>query len=196
MAIFCTWDVFHYIFRESVSGLPVHAGWSLIKDGPLSERQRNVNKMVLDLPHYWTDNTFDSLSMEGAQDDIERHKPRVLFIGLGETDEWGHARRYDLYLDAACNGDRYLADLWRTIQEMPEYKDKTTLILTCDHGRGSTPVDWTDHGQKVPGKFAGIYNVPLTKMKHRLSCDFHLHGLVIKMSAKWTVGSPKHRTCS
>jgi acetyl esterase/lipase len=79
-----------------------------------------------------------------------RHKPRVLFVGLGETDEWGHARRYDLYLDAAYNSDRFLAELWETVQRMPEYKDRTTLLLTTDHGRGTTRVDWTDHGKNVP----------------------------------------------
>lgn len=30
---------------------------------------------------------------------------------------------------------------------MPEYKDKTTLIITSDHGRGQYPKSgWTDHG--------------------------------------------------
>ena len=37
------------------------------------------------------------------------------------------------------------------VQEMPEYKDKTALVLTTDHGRGLTRVDWTDHGKKVIG---------------------------------------------
>jgi len=33
---------------------------------------------------------------------------------------------------------------------MPEYKDKTTLIITCDHGRGDKIKEqWRDHGQKV-----------------------------------------------
>ncbi len=34
---------------------------------------------------------------------------------------------------------------------MSEYKDKTALVLTTDHGRGATRLDWTDHGQKVVG---------------------------------------------
>ena len=74
----------------------------------------------------------------------------MLFIGLGETDEWGHGRRYDLYLDSAYNADKFLAELWDTLQKTPQYKDKTTLIITTDHGRGDTRVDWTDHGKNVP----------------------------------------------
>ena len=45
----------------------------------------------------------------------------------------------------------YLRDLWQTLQEHSDYRDCTTLLLTTDHGRGSTRVDWTDHGEKVPG---------------------------------------------
>jgi len=33
---------------------------------------------------------------------------------------------------------------------MPEYKDQTTLLVTCDHGRGNAIKEqWRDHGQKV-----------------------------------------------
>ncbi len=151
VAAICTWDVFPSIFRVSESKLPVLSGWHHIQDDPLGERQLRVNEMVDNLPHYWADNTFDLLTFESTRDYIPRHKPRMLFIGLGETDEWAHARRYDLYLDAARNSDRFAGEVWATIQRTPEYKDKTTLILICDHGRGSTPVDWTDHGKKVEG---------------------------------------------
>jgi hypothetical protein len=33
---------------------------------------------------------------------------------------------------------------------MPEYHDKTTLIITADHGRGTGPSDWKGHGEKIP----------------------------------------------
>ena len=56
-----------------------------------------------------------------------------------------------MYLDAAFNSDRFLAETWQALQKMPQYRDKTALIVTTDHGRGSTRQDWTDHGVKVPG---------------------------------------------
>jgi hypothetical protein len=147
----CTWDVFPSIFRTKQSGLPVHAGWEPFKGANLTERERHVNELLERLPRYWTDNTFDVFSMEAAWSALERRKPRVLYVGLGETDEWGHGRRYDLYLDAANKADRFLAELWQGLQKLPQYKDKTALIVTTDHGRGSTREDWTDHGKKVPG---------------------------------------------
>ncbi|MBY0525102.1 MAG: alkaline phosphatase family protein [Gemmataceae bacterium] len=147
----CTWDVFPSIFRVKQSGLPVHAGWEPLKGEKLTDRERHVNEWLERMPRYWKDNSFDVFAMEAARSAVERRKPRVLYIGLGETDEWGHGRRYDLYLDAAHKADRFLAETWRMLQELPQYKDKTALIVTTDHGRGSTREDWTDHGKNVPG---------------------------------------------
>jgi len=31
------------------------------------------------------------------------------------------------------------------MQSMPQYRGKTTFIITTDHGRGSGPVDWKEH---------------------------------------------------
>src|SRR5262249_37128868 len=136
VAAFCTWDVFPFIFRASQNGLRVHSGWRPI-DGPkLSERERHANDMMANLPRYWPDNTFDAFIMVAAREPLWRDNPRVLYVGRGETDEGGHARRYDLYLDSANKADRFIADLWKTMQAMPEYKDKTSLVLTTDHGRG------------------------------------------------------------
>lgn len=41
--------------------------------------------------------------------------------------------------------------MWALLQSMETYRDKTTLIITTDHGRGRTPADWTSHGEDIPG---------------------------------------------
>lgn len=149
--VVCTWDVFPWIFRVPQSGLRVHAGWGPLREGALTPRERYANEFLEWVPRVWTDNAFDAFAMEATRSALERRKSRVLFVGLGETDEWGHGRRYDLYLDAAANADRFLAETWNALQQNAQYKDKTALIVTTDHGRGSTPADWTDHGPNVPG---------------------------------------------
>jgi hypothetical protein len=149
VAAFCTWDVFPSIFRSASNGIKVHTDWQPIVDEPLTPRQKATNAMLPHLPRYWPDNAFDVVTMEFAREHLLRHKPRVMYIGLGETDEWGHGRRYDLYLDAAKSADRYLGELWQTLQAIPDYKDQTALLITTDHGRGDTRVNWTDHGKEV-----------------------------------------------
>jgi len=47
--------------------------------------------------------------------------------------------------------DANLAALWSAVQSHPQYRGRTTLIFTADHGRGATPRDWTDHGKDVRG---------------------------------------------
>ncbi len=147
----CTWDVFPSILRARRNGMPVHAGWEPLRGSELTARERGLNETMGVMPRYWPDNAFDVFAMGAARSALERRKPRVLYVGLGETDEWGHGRRYDLYLDAARNADRFLAEFWDRLQQDPQYKGKTALVVTTDHGRGSTRIDWTDHGQKVPG---------------------------------------------
>lgn len=146
-----TWDVFPSIFRTEKSGLKVQAGWEPIKADKLTDREKTLNEAMERLPRYWPDNAFDAITFGAAKSALERRKPRVLYLALGETDEWGHGRRYDLYLDAAHKADRFLAETWEWLQSDPQYKGKTALIVTTDHGRGMTRVDWTDHGKKVEG---------------------------------------------
>jgi len=147
----CTWDVFPSIFRTKENGLRIHTAWEPIGGDKLTERERALNATLEALPRYWPDNAFDVVTLGAATSALERRKPRELYIGLGETDEWGHGRRYDLYLDAANKADRFLAETWERIQKDPQYKDKTALVITTDHGRGSTRADWTDHGKNVTG---------------------------------------------
>ena len=81
----------------------------------------------------------------------KHNKPRLTFVGFGETDEWAHAGRYDHYLTAAHHVDDFVRRLWDLAQSMPQYHGKTTFIITADHGRGSGPEDWKNHGEKVVG---------------------------------------------
>src|SRR5262249_32568463 len=84
-------------------------------------------------------------------DSFDRSEPRVLFVGFGETDNWAHAGRYDLVLHSAREFDRSVEELWNRLQALPAYRDKTTFIITTDHGRGSGPVDWKEHGVEQQG---------------------------------------------
>jgi len=82
---------------------------------------------------------------------LKTHRPRVLFVGYGDTDTWGHVGRYDALLETVHSFDGFVADLWKQLQSIPAYKDKTTLIISTDHGRGSGPVEWKDHGVEEKG---------------------------------------------
>ncbi len=146
-----TWDVFPSILNQPRSELYVHAGIAPIPGDSLTDREKLLNEMIEDAVVLWPNNQIDAITMQVAREYLLKHKPRVFFIGLGETDEWAHARRYDRYLHSANRADAFVAKLWELLQSLPEYKDQTSLVLACDHGRGNTIRDWTDHGAKIDG---------------------------------------------
>jgi bisphosphoglycerate-independent phosphoglycerate mutase (AlkP superfamily) len=84
-------------------------------------------------------------------DFVTSSKPRVLFVGYGETDNWAHAGRYDLVLESAHQFDQFVEQLWNTMQAIPEYRGQTTFVITTDHGRGSGLVAWKEHGVEEKG---------------------------------------------
>jgi hypothetical protein len=142
------WDVLPFILNVDRSRLPV--GSMQPVPSPRTERERAINDLTADLPPYWTGVIFDAPVMQAALEALRARQPRVLYVMLGETDEWAHGGRYDLYLDAARRGDRFLERLWAQLQALPAYRNQTTLLVTTDHGRGATTTDWTDHGRDVP----------------------------------------------
>jgi hypothetical protein len=143
VAAFCTWDVFPSILNRERCGFPVHMG-------PPADDIR-VNALYQDLPPLWSDLVPDALEFHAAMDYLREKKPRVLYLALGETDEWAHEGRYDLYLEAAWRCDSFLRRLWEGLQALPEYRGRTTLLVTADHGRGDGPEEWKSHGSKVKG---------------------------------------------
>jgi hypothetical protein len=151
VAAIATWDVFPSILNQPRSGVYVHAGPAPIPGDSLTDRERLLNEMIADTVVLWPDCQIDIITMQVAREYLLKHKPRVFFIGLGETDEWAHARRYDRYLHSAHKADTFVGKLWELLQSHPEYKDQTSLVLACDHGRGDSIRDWTDHGAKVEG---------------------------------------------
>ena len=151
VAAFATWDAFSRIINADRSGVPVADGWTRGGvTGTGTPREALLRELFATTVRYWPDNNWDALTHQAAMDHLAVRKPRVLFIGYGETDEWAHAGRYDLYLRSVHQVDAYLAQLWAQVQSDPQYRDRTTLIVTTDHGRGDGP-KWRDHGKDVVG---------------------------------------------
>jgi hypothetical protein len=149
VATFGAWDVLPYIVNTKRSGVPASDGYPPVPE-PQSDRERAINDVADDLPPIWEGAPLDAPIMHAAIECLRTRRPRVLYVMLGETDEWAHERRYDLYLDAAFRADRFMRRVWEMVQGMPEYAGTTALVLATDHGRGATAQDWTDHGRKVP----------------------------------------------
>lgn len=151
VAAFGSWDAFAEIFNRERAGIHVHAAWEAPFPDAATPTSRMLNQLYATTTRIWDGMTFDAYLQAVVVEYLSRNQPRVLYLGFGETDEWAHEGRYDLYLRAAHQVDQFIADLWRTLQGMPGYAGKTTFIITTDHGRGSGLEKWRDHGREVDG---------------------------------------------
>jgi hypothetical protein len=150
VAAFCSWDVFPYIVNDRRSGIPVNAGWASFEQGD-KRVISTLNLISSQLFREFEGVRYDSITMAGALEYVKTNQPRVLFVSLGETDDWAHAGRYDRYLLAAEQNDALIKTLWETTQSMPQYKDKTVFLFTSDHGRGLVRDEWKSHGKSQVG---------------------------------------------
>lgn len=149
VAAFGSWDVLPFILNTGRSRLPVGTGFRPVPE-PRTPREREINELAADLPPYWPYGTFDAPIVYAAMEAMRNREPRVLYVLLGDGDEWAHERRYDLYLDAARRADGFIERLWNLAQSLPGYRGNTTLLITTDHGRGATLKDWSEHGTDSP----------------------------------------------
>ncbi len=149
VAAFSSWNVMPYILNEKQSQIPVNSGYEMLEEGDdtLNILINEVQKNVPNKGH----TRYDLLTYASARNYIEAKHPKVVFLGLGETDEFAHQGKYDQYLHKAHQVDQLIAELWYYVQTDPFYKNNTTFIITTDHGRGSKKNNWSGHGFWVKG---------------------------------------------
>jgi hypothetical protein len=148
---FSSWDVFPFILNSERSGIAVSAGWQPLPGVTQSPELEQLHQLATELPPIWPGVRFDVFTFRAALEYLTSHKPRVLYVAFDETDDWAHEGRYDLYLDAAHRNDRYIGQLWEAAQTIEQYAEKTSLVLTTDHGRGDIRDGWKSHGREIPG---------------------------------------------
>jgi Type I phosphodiesterase / nucleotide pyrophosphatase len=151
VSVFATWAVFKDIFNVARSHLPLQVGWDPPYQGELSERQALLNRLYQTTTRLDNEDVYDAFQQVPLLDSFAKQQPQVLFVGYGETDNWAHAGRYDLVLHSAHLFDRFVGELWERLQALPAYRDRTTFIITTDHGRGSGPTEWKEHGIEQKG---------------------------------------------
>lgn len=78
----------------------------------------------------------DELSVYIARQLMRQLSPSLLWITLHDIDI-AHSGTFSLYLDGIKRSDRLCAELWQTIQNDPEYANRTTMFILPDFGRDS-----------------------------------------------------------
>lgn len=146
---YSSWDVFPYIINTKRSGVPVNAG-IVEAMGNTNEREKWLNELMYQVPNPLGEVRLDAFTFNYALEYLKKNSPKVMYIALDETDDFAHGGKYDLYLRSARYTDDFIKTLWNWCQSNEKYKNKTSIIITTDHGRGSEAKDaWKHHGDKV-----------------------------------------------
>ncbi|HUQ92093.1 MAG TPA: sulfatase-like hydrolase/transferase, partial [Bryobacteraceae bacterium] len=151
VALFASWDTFPFIGESQPGSVYINAGYQPVERTGSSARLRELGNLQSRIMTPWDSVRHDYFTFELAQEYLRSVKPSLLYLSLGETDDWAHDRRYDRVLTTVAYFDECLKNLWTTLQSLPEYRGVTTMIVTSDHGRGSTLQDWHGHGKTVEG---------------------------------------------
>jgi hypothetical protein len=144
IVVFTSWNLFPYIFNSDKNKLKMNSGYHS-KDTALNyynEFEKNIN----DKPA----TRKDALTFMAAKEYLITHKPKIMHIGFGEADEFAHEKQYNNYLSNINMVDKMIGELWDFVENDTDYKDKTIMIITTDHGRGSTSKNWDKHGILIP----------------------------------------------
>jgi hypothetical protein len=150
VATFGSWETFRWIVQHEDGATTVNAGMQAY-DLVDREDVRTLSAFQFLTQPPWSGARFDAYTLRFARAHLEQFRPRVLYVALDDTDDWAHSGRYDRVLDALSAFDTWLRDLWTWLQQDPEYRNQTLLVITTDHGRGDSVADWRSHGKDVAG---------------------------------------------
>jgi hypothetical protein len=150
VAAFTSWEAFPEIINTKRSGVLVNSGVDAFKEEKLNECQNLLNDLITELP-FLGETRPDAITFHLGFEYLKKKLPSVFYLSFDETDHFAHEGKYDLYLQSVHYTDKFISTFWSWLQINPKYKDKTTLIITTDHGRGTTrPDSWRHHGKKEP----------------------------------------------
>ena len=77
---------------------------------------------------------------------LESERPDVLYLGLGETDDFAHAGNYPAYVDALQRADEVVGRILGILGR-DDWGRRAHVIVTPDHGRAK---DFRSHGGIAP----------------------------------------------
>jgi hypothetical protein len=150
VAAVLNWDVLTWVLNGPRASIPIWSGFEV----PDGTQRLEVPALLTELVDYgrtvWPGVLLDTFVGSAARHAVRTLRPRALYVAFGETDDWAHEGRYDRYLNAAHQFDRFLRSLWELADSTPEYRGRTTFLISVDHGRGPAPIAWKNHGAAIP----------------------------------------------
>lgn len=130
-------------------GLPQDAVWLLFGKTKLKDVFNRSLPTSPYRPSIWGIEGDDLAVAEHLWEVLDTHRPVLTLANFPSVDRRAHQGDWQGYLEAISRFDILAVETWRRIQADPALKDRTTLIITNDHGRRYD--DWREHGDDSEG---------------------------------------------
>ena len=104
-------------------------------------------------PWYILSGSNDLQVWQKARTQLLNWHPRVSVVYLSDVDHYAHAGVWGDYTRAINIADSIVGMIWDLVQGDPVFRDKTTILVTNDHGRHSDGVStgFVGHGDGCAG---------------------------------------------
>jgi len=93
IAVFSSWDVFPYILNKNRNSIMMNSGYEQIQCDTQNATFNMINSVQEKSIVNKTATRYDMLTYTTAKEYIKNHKPRIVVIGFGETDDFAHQKR-------------------------------------------------------------------------------------------------------
>ena len=95
----------------------------------------------------------DSITLERSLEVLATKQPKLMLIAFKDPDYFAHQNDSENYIGGIRKSDQYIGVIWNYLQNSPNYSDKTTLIITNDHGRHLDGISsgFAGHGDNCEG---------------------------------------------
>ena len=153
VVMYGSWKSTRFAIHNEQAGIPACVSYEPNVARKQTPQLKLAQRMLDGMPHYWGSEHFDAFTYAFALETLLGDHPKVMWISFGDCDEWAHARKYDLYLDAARGTDAFIRDIYQALESDRFYRGKTVYLVTCDHGRGFAG-EWSGHGSSTKGSEA------------------------------------------
>ncbi len=145
LAVFASWNRILAAAAQNPNNITNGIYPAQVTDETMSPEMLELqSKGQQDLPG-WNGSRKDHYTFELGLAYLKKNCPRVLWISLVDSDEFGHEGDYPEYVRSLRQYDDYLDRVITTLKELGPYGKNTTLLVTTDHSRGAGPL-WKGHG--------------------------------------------------
>jgi hypothetical protein len=149
--------VFEYYRKES--GAPINETWVVVQH--MNLRSTNYSDYPgygqpyganLDSPGFHSGGG-DLATWNILQNVMDNDHPSLVMVDFGMTDGTAHSGNWSAYTNSIRVADTLIYSLWSKIQNATEYRDKTTIFITNDHGRhlDGVKTGFKAHGDNCEG---------------------------------------------